>query len=574
MSSKIVKIEVPNDADIPDISSFTLEENYLILKIGYECMIESRKSVIALTQIEIHDKIKEEYKEEIEKLELDLMVERETQNKMKEYMSKMYEGQIESLKNQLMSYEYGNKDIIVSEIEKVRDKYDLLLQEKEKQVNRLTDIHEKILIQNNKSLSHKGSEGEKQFNDYAETFVDFTGFKLINKSKQSHTGDFHLFFQDFNVLVDVKNYNGYVTKKEIEKIESDLRVNGDMKFAWLISLYSNISEWSRFPIMNKWINTDSGLKCIIFINNLTDAKDPKSVLRLAWYICNEFNKITQKMDDMDNLDLTHYKEKELILINQIKNLQKRNNEMRRSMNMSLAVLKSMDKDLLDMLSLLSNEIVNNESEKSKKILEWFEINTEYIEDENSKLTSTDLWNKFKKDNRDYIIEEKVTIDYFKEILIKQIGNINCIEKTKGGLLEIKNYKFVGELIKMSELETKIKEKVMKNNLDKSESILENVDMFSQDDLLNGKNIKKKVKTGKKDTKTIEYYLDEKIDKEVIDYYGDMSNNIISISEKLTIPVYKVVSILVRHKIINKRVDARGYSDYKNTDEYKSKLETK
>jgi hypothetical protein len=36
-------------------------------------------------------------------------------------------------------------------------------------------------------------------------------------------------------------------------------------------------------------------------------------------------------------------------------------------------------------------------------------------------------------------------------------------------------------------------------------------------------------------------------------------------------VWQIVSVLVNNKIINKRNDARGYEKYKETDEYKSKI---
>ena len=39
-------------------------------------------------------------------------------------------------------------------------------------------------------------------------------------------------------------------------------------------------------------------------------------------------------------------------------------------------------------------------------------------------------------------------------------------------------------------------------------------------------------------------------------------------------VWQVISILVNNKIIEKRVDARGYEIYKETDEYKNKIMSK
>jgi hypothetical protein len=38
--------------------------------------------------------------------------------------------------------------------------------------------------------------------------------------------------------------------------------------------------------------------------------------------------------------------------------------------------------------------------------------------------------------------------------------------------------------------------------------------------------------------------------------------------------WQIVSLLMRYKIINKRDEARGYDLYKETEEYKSKLNSK
>jgi hypothetical protein len=88
--------------------------------------------------------------------------------------------------------------------------------------------------------------------------------------------------------------------------------------------------------MNKWIMTDNGMKCIIFINNLLDSKEPKNTLRLVWSICNEFNKLITGVDK-DEEELTMYKERNFVMNKKIKNLQERVSEMRRNINISLNI---------------------------------------------------------------------------------------------------------------------------------------------------------------------------------------------------------------------------------------------
>ena len=283
MSIKIINITVPGDAIIPDVlSTFSPEENYIMLKIGSETLSEGRKVVANLTSDEIFKKVRNDFEKEIEKLNSEITTERKTSLMMNEKLARMYETQIEQLNkkfentlSQVEIYKQGNSSSLNEELNKVKNKYDLLLEEKDRQnqLNReVFDKAEKLINKtSNKSSISIGDDGEQILETLADTFKDFTEYRIENKAKQGHKGDFHLFFKDFNILVDSKNYSGSVQKKEVEKIEMDLMTNDNMDYAWLISLESDISGWNRFHIMNKWIMTDNGMKCIIFINNLLDS---------------------------------------------------------------------------------------------------------------------------------------------------------------------------------------------------------------------------------------------------------------------------------------------------------------
>jgi hypothetical protein len=133
---------------------------------------------------------------------------------------------------------------------KAKEKYDLLLQEKDKQVSKFSDTYEKLLVQSHKSTSHKGSDGEKQFEDYANTFIDFKGFELIDKHTQGGDGDFHMRFEEFDVLVDAKNYKKKVPIDQREKIKNDLIKNEHIPFAWLVSLNTTIDKFDKSIIMH------------------------------------------------------------------------------------------------------------------------------------------------------------------------------------------------------------------------------------------------------------------------------------------------------------------------------------
>ena len=597
MSYQTLHLTVPKEREF-NITQFSPEEISLILDIGIKCLLEGRKSVAGLTQQEIYLKIKEDTKKEVEKLEIDIMIEKESSKKIEEKIVKMYEYQIDQLKNkidvieemnlvlknqksvleldyreklqkeieiykdkyelmvkdkydlllnekqeqllkneeltmmlknklktieldsreknqkeienykykyelllnekqeqlnetqenlikkeealttlkiQLKTIELDKKEIFQKEIENCKDKYELLLNEKDIQ-NKLNreafEKAEKLLNKNlNKSSKEKGFEGEDIFSYLSDIFKDFNGYRQENKSKQGHKGDFHLHFKEFNVLVDSKNYSTNIQKKEIDKIKNDLITNDNVNFAWLVSLNSDICGWNRFLIMSDWIKTDNGIKCVIFVNNLLNEKEPTETLRLVWSICNEFNKFINNTDIYDEVELKKYKEKEIILNNKIKNLQNRSSEMKRNINNSINILKEIDNDLMELLTLVSNEIINNNLERDKLISNWWQENYEFTGKEET-VSSTEIWNKFKRENKEKL--DDITLCAFKEKIIKLVGNSNYVERTKN-CIEIIGYSLKEKNTVISVERTK--EKVTsanKNNIE--EKFIKNFDI--------------------------------------------------------------------------------------------------
>jgi len=551
MSVKVIQITIPSENVLPDIiNSFSPEENYQMLKIGCETLNEGRKSIVNLTSNQIFKKVESEFKKEIDKLNMDIVIEKNTAISMNEKMIKMYETQIEKLNkkventlSELEVYKQGNLTSFNEEINKVKEKYDLLLKEKDRQnqLNReIFDKAEKLINKTNKSSISIGGDGEQIFETLADTFKDFPEYRIENKSKQGHKGDFHLFFKDFNILVDSKNYSGCVQKKEIIKIESDLTINDNVKFAWMVSLNSNISDYNKFPIMTKWITTDTGVKCILFINNLLEHKEPRNILRQVWSICNDFNKLTKNIDKEDG-ELEEYIEKNLLYKKQIEKLQERASELRRSVNTSYNILKHMDNDLLEMLSNVSDKIVSDKFDLNNKIKEWWDNNIEYVNDD-SKITSTELWTKFKKDNKNYVEENKILIELFKNEITGIVKSSTYIEKTKKSVIE-----FIGFRWKQIEI-TPI------NNLEMENVVIEKV---------------KKVKPVKKE-KCIDSYFDVEKDTKILKDYDNVENDIMTMSNNDVRP-WQIVSLLMKNKVILKRDDARGYDKYKETAEYKNKF---
>jgi hypothetical protein len=209
--------------------------------------------------------------------------------------------------------------------------------------------------------------------------------------------------------------------------------------------------------------------------------------------------------------------------------------MRRNINTSYNILKHMDNDLIEMLTEITDKIVNDKFDINVKIKNWWEDNIEFVDDE-SILSSSEIWSKFKKENKDYITENKLTIEIFKEKITSRVSSENYIEKNKKGAIEFVGYKFkekVENIVIEKELPSKIK--------------------------------KIKTEVLKK------YYFNDALDNTILNEYENEKNNIMTISSKNNIRPWEVVSLLMKYKIIKERKESRGYDIYTETEEYKSKI---
>ena len=156
------------------------------------------------------------------------------------------------------------------------------------------------------------------------------------------------------------------------------------------------------------------------------------------------------------------------------------------------------------------------------------------------MTSTEIWIKFKKENKELIGENNITIDKFKDIITGFINSSTYTEKTKKSVIE-----FIGFTWKQIEVKS-----------------LENLQIENI--------VIEKVKKVKKE-KSIDTYFDFEKDKKILKEYENLDSNIMEISELNGVRPWQVVSLLMRYKVITKRDDARGYNKYKETEEYKNKL---
>jgi hypothetical protein len=556
MTTKLIQIAVPLEWDVPQImNTLNAEENAFILKTGSEMIKESRNLVASLSQKEIYNKIREESKCEIQKLEIDLLVQKELNGAIDKSIRTIYENQLEQMRKQfdelniqVKKYECQNKDIIRTEVEKEIEKYRFLLDEKEKQVNKINETHEYILKQNQKSTSHKGKEGEEVFEYYAdESFRDFKGYSLIDKHTQGGSGDFHMLFEEFDVLVDAKNYKKKVPIDQREKIKKDLIKNEHLTFAWLVSLNTDIDKYDKSPVMYEWINTK---QCIVYINNLLENEDPRKLLRVVWFTCKELYKFVEEktvnneeINEEITDELQELKDDKFKLMDKIKNMRKIMREINTTLNTTRNMLQQIDDEFKE---ILASETVKLVESNYSIFDDWWDTNIELTNDDN-KLLSTDLWIKFKQENKTSLNEFDFTTDKFRKYLKTKVHMTNIILKNKNtnSAFEIKGlkWKYIEKKIDVPEMNVVLVEENPKNKTVKIKKI-----------------------------KQPEVYFDETKDKTIIEDYEVGKDDIITLANKHDVKVFQIVSLLVRNKIITKRNESRGYDKYKETEEYKNKID--
>lgn len=578
MDVTILQISIPNNKIIPSIiTTFTPEENYAMIEIGSNAIAEARKSVISFT----NEKIAGEYKFKINELENEINMEKQLATRFNEKMTSMYEEKINKLNErmQYLSHELlekskNNEEIMTDEIEKIKNKYELMLEENQKQLETKYGInleqikiktdaiieakeHQlslmantfdktigKIITTNSNKSAHIGIRGEAvTFYDLANTFKDFNCYSIQDKRHETNAGDFHLHFENMDILVDAKNYDSVVGKSQKDKIRKDLIKNQHMNIAWLVSLNTKITGYDRFPIMYEFINTN---QCIVYINNLIGDETPDKLLRMAWLISNMLNDKIKLSNVEDSDELSNLKNKYYTSLDKVKRMRTTISELNSCIKKIKTQVDALDTEILHILQMETNELMETHYPKMD---EWWDANVEYTEDD-LQILSTNVWHLFKQNNKSWVIDNKIDADDFKKYIMTKLSSDHYTKKGKSGAIMINHYK--------------LKPSIALNN---NEEPNDEINNSLKKPILNGE-LKMKVP---KTSKSKIYCINEEMDNKIMLDYEDGMNDVNKIAINNNIEVYKVVSILMKHKIISVRSDARGYEIYTQSEEYKSKI---
>ena len=110
---------------------------------------------------------------------------------------------------------------------------------------------------------------------------------------------------------------------------------------------------------------------------------------------------TKEIDntEINNTELEKLRERDYNVLQKIKTAYKRISEMKRNIVSMSQTAKDIENDMIDSINMFTNELYKNEFDKSFKIKEWWNENIEFDDNNKTKLTSTDVWNRFKKENQ-------------------------------------------------------------------------------------------------------------------------------------------------------------------------------
>ena len=278
-------------------------------------------------------------------------------------------------------------------------------------LNVALDMHKKefeeikdTLLSTKHSSSGLGKLGESYFHDLAEeAFATFDGFDIIDKTKVAHSGDFHLMFQDFTILVDTKNFiKGRISTTDVNKFRFDMTRNQSVRIGWLISLHGSISNYGKRPYI---FEIEDG-RLLVFINDLKNAQDPVKMLHDIWYVsCFLYHQMLNTESKAD--EANNYKRYE-------KRVKDGMDKLHKISKKTIASMTQLKEDVLEtenyIREMMYDDIGNVRSEHLTTVEEWW---TEHaVVCDNTKIKSNSLFEHFQEKTKATLI----TGDMFKTLM--------------------------------------------------------------------------------------------------------------------------------------------------------------
>ena len=460
---KVLDIKM-SSKDYEAFSLFTEEELLIALKSGVVCMQECKSKLSEATHAEAYKEIERQFFDRIsllssnvDKLENELKINKE----MADRETKLYNDKIEKDIERIVDHktqvydrllmERSNETVKLSEIIRMRDREIVELEEKMRMqtlkfdarvqnevakvgekmtsiLDRSSSVLESVVASSQtKTSSEIGAIGEQCFSEVAKTtFCDFDGFDLQDVHNQPHKGDFLLSIRGLTIMVDSKYYKRNVDNPQIDKIKSDLRRNTNIRFAWLVSLYSDIDKRDKGAFMFEWLTDE---QCVVHINRLMLLENRETILKSIFFLCQDYDKQISARGT-GNDELISIKKNYFMVAERVGEMRKRMRELKAVIVSTRSLYDQLEKDLVNLMNDESNDV---NVKYHGIVTEWVSLNMQ--KSEGSRTKSTSIWNVFKKDNPQ--LSQEMTISRFKEILIAVVGDIHVdMPKGKAGAIEI------------------------------------------------------------------------------------------------------------------------------------------
>ena len=143
--------------------------------------------------------------------------------------------------------------------------------------------------------------------------------------------------------------------------------------------------------MFEWINTT---QCILYINNLLYYENPDKILRLAYTLSTQLYKLITSCESGD-LEINYLKEANTKMIDKVKNMKTSIREINSGINIMKRQVENLQIEITDLLEIESKDTING---SFSYIDDWWMENIEESQD-NTKVLSSDIWQKFKQENK-------------------------------------------------------------------------------------------------------------------------------------------------------------------------------
>jgi hypothetical protein len=268
-------------------------------------------------------------------------------------------------------------------------------------------------------------------------FRDFDGFEMHDVHVHAGKGDYHLVFDAFTVLVDAKMYSRCISASERDKIKQDLLRNDQIRFAWLVSLDTNVHKYDRAPFMFEWI---SDTQCICYVNALRKHEAPIETLRTVWFVCAYIHEnLMMRIQDVSETELavenTALRKKIDVIREKIQQYQRFSRDRDHSMRELRETMDKQDALIMETVTEHTNGVV---SMFTDTILSWW--NRVTVQCDESSLKSVSIWARFRRDERE--ISDKMNIQVFKNILVSILCDKNVRRSTGKDGIEVMQRRFV------------------------------------------------------------------------------------------------------------------------------------